>query len=196
MVRLCITALLCLLFAACRPETYTPKPRGYFRIDLPEHVYQEFSKPEYPYSFQYPVYGKIVKDTNFFGEKPENPYWIYIDFPSVGGTVYVSYKQISAAQPLHQLMQDAHKMSFYHDKKANSITEHSFNNPNGVNGIMYEVGGNAASAYQFVATDSVRHFIRGALYFNVTPNADSLKPVNDFLRKDIEYMLYTLKWKS
>ena len=60
--------------------------------------------------------------------------------------------------------------------------------------LHFEVGGNAASALQFFATDSVHHFLRGALYFNVTPNADSLKPANQFLRADVEHLIKTLKW--
>jgi hypothetical protein len=59
---------------------------------------------------------------------------------------------------------------------------------------LYTVGGNSASRYQFAATDSVKHFLRGALYFDVTPNADSLQPVTDFLLKDIQHMLLTLQW--
>jgi hypothetical protein len=36
--------------------------------------------------------------------------------------------------------------------------------------------------------------LRGALYFDVTPNADSLRPINEFLKVDMEHMLETLKW--
>jgi hypothetical protein len=41
----------------------------------------------------------------------------------------------------------------------------------------------------------VKHFLRGALYFDATPNEDSLSIVNDFLKKDLQYMINTLKWK-
>jgi gliding motility-associated lipoprotein GldD len=184
-----------ILLCSCSPETYSPKPAGYFFIDTPQHAYQTFNSPAYPYSFEYPVYAKIEKDTSFFGEKPENPFWINIVFPSIGGTIYISYKEISAKQPLAKLLEDAHQMSFYHSKKADYIEPDKFMNPQGVSGVLFNVGGDAASAYQFIATDSVKHFLRGALYFDVTPNADSLKPLNDFLKADILRMLYTLKWQ-
>jgi gliding motility-associated lipoprotein GldD len=64
-----------------------------------------------------------------------------------------------------------------------------------VHGVYYDVGGNAASAVQFFATDSNKHYLRGALYFNVTPNADSLQPMVEFLSKDIEHLIKTLRWK-
>jgi len=45
-------------------------------------------------------------------------------------------------------------------------------------------------------TDSVKNFIRGALYFSSTPNADSLKPVQEFLQKDMEHLINTFRWKE
>jgi gliding motility-associated lipoprotein GldD len=195
-MRLAVPLILILLFIACRPLVYTPKPRGYARIDTPGHAYQRFEREGFPYSFEYPVYGRITQDSLMAGPKPDNPYWININFPSLGGTIYLSYKSIDAGHSLDQLLDDAHEMSFYITKRADYMNSPAFHNPaNNVHGIRYKVGGNAASAYQFFATDSTAHFLRGALYFNTTPNADSLKPVTDFLHTDIEHMLKTLRWR-
>ncbi len=196
MIRLLIpvVAALCLL-AACRPETHTPRPRGYFRISFPEHGYQPFNKPDYPYSFEYPVYANIIRDTVFFDEKPDNPYWINMNIPDFDAQVFMTYKEIRPGQPFTKLIEDAYKMSYFHDIRADYIADHDFQTPNNVYGIFYNVGGNAASNIQFYATDSVKHFLWGALYFNVTPNADSLKPVNEFLRKDLDHLIETLRWK-
>ena len=67
--------------------------------------------------------------------------------------------------------------------------------PNGITGIFFRVGGNAATAKQFFVTDSVKHFLRGALYFDATPNADSLSVVNDFLEVDMKHLINSLKWR-
>lgn len=195
MKRFAACLLCCCLLAACRPQTFTPKPRGYYHIELPEHQYQAFDNPDYPYTFEYPVYGKVVRDTAFFDAKPENPYWINIDIPSLSGRIYISYKQISGPQSLEKLLSDAHFMSYYHTKRADYLQDGSFRNEYGVTGLTYHWGGDAASSYQFIATDSIQHFIRGALYFDATPNADSIKPVADFLQKDIEHMLKTMRWQ-
>lgn len=196
-----VLTLLCFLgiLSSCRPTTYTPKPRGYGRVEFPEHKYQPFNDNTFPYSFEYPVYSRIVRDTLFFGQKPENPYWINIDFPTIGGTIYLSYKPVTKDQPLSKLIEDAHEMSFTaHSKRADYIDDNTrlVNREKNVYGIFYKVGGDAASAYQFIATDSVNHFIRGALYFNVSPNADSLRPANEFLRVDMVHLLETLKWNE
>ena len=107
---------------------------------------------------------------------------------------YLTYKSINGQSDLASLIEDCYKMTSAHDKKADYIEDPTFHTANNVNGVFFEVGGNAASALQFFATDSVHHFLRGALYFNVTPNADSLKPANQFLRADVEHLIKTLKW--
>lgn len=181
---------------ACRPEQYTPRPRGYARIDTPaRHEYQLFERPGYPYVFEYPVYGRISDDSAARVMRQDNPYWMNIDFPSIGGSIYLSYKNITGIRTLDTLLNDAHEMSYFHTKKADYINAPAFHTPNGVHGVLFDVGGNAASAYQFFATDSTKHFLRGALYFNVSPNADSLRPLTSFLRADIEHMLRTLQWR-
>jgi gliding motility-associated lipoprotein GldD len=118
-----------------------------------------------------------------------------IEIPTLGGKIYLTYKAIDSKNKLEVLINDAFKMSYAHDKKASYINEPIFNTPNNVHGVLYEVGGNAASALQFYATDSVHHFLRGALYFDVAPNVDSLAPVNKFLAQDVENLIKTLKWQ-
>ncbi|XZF15417.1 hypothetical protein ACTHGU_04705 [Chitinophagaceae bacterium MMS25-I14] len=182
--------------ASCRPDTYVPKKRGYYKVEFPQHEYQRFDKPEYPYSFEYPVYAHVMKDTAAPDNKPENPYWINMDFPTLGGRIYFSYKTISEQEPLPKLLEESFKLSYFHNIRADYINTPGFRSSgHRVYGVIYEVGGNAASAYQFYATDSVKHFLRGALYFDVSPNVDSLKPVNEFLKKDIDHMLSTMEWR-
>lgn len=194
MTKYILIALLVIGLSSCGQEDYIPKPRGYFQIDFPEKKYTPFNQSGYPYTFDYPIYATVEKDTLFFNEKTENPWWININFHDLGGKIYLSYKQIGPNQTLAKLLEDSYQMSHYHTKRADYINEPEFHTANNVHGIYYDVGGNAASAFQFYATDSTKHFLRGALYFDTTPNVDSLKPVNQFLRADIEHLIQTLKW--
>lgn len=184
---------LAVLLAACN-STFTPKPRGYFQVQFPEKQYQVFDEPGYPYSFEYPVYARVVKDTTFFDSTPENPWWINIEFPRFGGRIYVSYKDLTQ-NDFSRLVNDAFNLTYKHTYKASSIDDSLMVTPNGVHGVFFKVGGNAATANQFFLTDSSRNFLRGALYFDVTPNEDSLLPVNQFLLKDMEHLINTFKWK-
>lgn len=188
--------IFCLLIAAinsCNSD-YTIRQKGYFRIDLPEHRYVTFDKPGYPYSFEYPVYANIVQDSTFFETQPENPFWINIDFPSLNGKIYMSYKDVKKNQ-FDKLVDDAFKLTYKHSTKATGIKDSLMHTPNGVTGIFFKVSGNAATARQFFVTDSTSHFLRGALYFDSTPNADSLGIVNDFLEVDMKHLINTLRWK-
>ncbi len=193
MRKLLIPFAMLSVLAACKPEVYYPKPSGYFKIDTPaRHEYQLFEREGFPYSFEYPVYSKVMDDTLFAGEG--NKYWINIDIPGLGGMINITYKPVTKEQPLYKLVDDSWGLSYFHHEKADYIDQKARTNRNGIECVIFTVGGNAATRYQFCATDSAHHFMRGALYFDVTPNADSLKPATDFLLQDIEHMLMSLKW--
>ncbi|GAO41834.1 hypothetical protein [Flavihumibacter petaseus] len=209
---LIIATMFLLVLAGCN-STYTPKPRGYYKLDLPEHAYQKFDSAGFPYTFEYPVYGRISRDSTFFEEQPENPYWINIDIPSLGGRIYISYNEIGGkarykvknakgeyvdsigVNQFDKLLNGSYALSFKHSYKASAIEDSVFTSPNGISGVFFRIGGNTATANQFLLSDSVKHFLRGALYFDATPNEDSLKPVNSFLKQDLVHLVNTLRWK-
>lgn len=190
---LILLALPCLI-SACNSD-YIIKPRGYFKIELPKKSYQSFDKAGYPYSFEYPTYGTVVKDSLFFEKETENPYWINIDFPQFRSRIHISYKNIGKNN-FDSLVNDAFTMSYkQHTYKASAIDPKPFTTPNGIEGIFFTLKGNTATANQFFVTDTTKHFLRGALYFEATPNEDSLRPVNEFLKKDLEHLINTIRWK-
>ena len=182
------------IILSCNSE-YTFKERGYYKIDFPEKSYQVFNEPGFPYSFEYPVYGRIVQDTSFFEDEPENPFWINIDFPQFDGRIYLSYKEIGR-NDFEKLVNDAFTMSYkQHTYTASSIEPTNITTPNNINGVYFTLTGNTATANQFFLSDSTKHFLRGALYFDAAPNADSLSIVIDFLRADMQHLINTLQWK-
>ena len=185
---------LILLLSSCNSDP-VPKPKGYFKINLPQKQYALFNAPGYPYTFEYPVYSKVIKDSTFFDEKPENEFWINLDFPGFDGRLHLSYKEIGKNK-FSQLVDDAFKMTSKHTLKASSIDEIPVKGNDGVTGFIFNVGGNAATGKQFFVTDSTRHFLRGALYFNSTPNYDSIQPVEQFLYADMKHLIETLRWKN
>lgn len=184
---------LFIIFSACNSD-YTPKPKGYFKIDFPQKQYRLFQQASYPYSFEYPAYANVIKDSSFFGEATENPWWINIDYPQFNGRVHISYKEIGSNK-LNKLVNDAFTMTNKHNLKAYSIDDSIIVTPNNIHGMFFKVGGNVATANQFFLTDSVKHFLRGALYFDATPNEDSLGIVNSFVLDDLKHMINTFKWK-
>jgi len=108
--------------------------------------------------------------------------------------VYVSYRSIAPGQ-LDTLIRDAYGFVNKHNTKAVSIQDSIFTTENGISGVFFHIGGDVATNYQFFLTDSARHFFRGALYFDTTPNEDSLAPVNAFIFKDLTHLVNTFKWQ-
>jgi gliding motility-associated lipoprotein GldD len=184
------TFLLLLLTCSCS-DSYTPKPRGYFRIDMPERKYQVFDS-SFPYTFEYPVYAGISPDSTKMAE----PYWINLVYKPFQATLHLSYKVIDGN--LAKYLNDAHTLVNKHIPKANAITQREFvDRVNHVYGLVYDIRGvDAASSCQFYLTDSISKFVRGALYFNMVPNNDSLAPVIDFIKVDLEHMINTFRWKD
>ena len=189
-MKLILLILLIVALAACNSD-FTPKPRGYFRIDLPQKAYQKFDTT-FPFTFEYPVYAKIVRDSSRLNE----PYWFNIVYKPFNAQLHFSYKIIH--DNLKQYLDDSRTLVNKHIPKANAIQQREYiDQANKVYGLVFDIkGSDAASTYQFYLTDSVAKFVRGALYFNLVPNNDSLQPVIGFLEEDIQHMIATFRWKD
>ncbi len=200
------------IFASCN-STYTSKQKGYFKVDFPERRYLKFEKEGFPYSFEYPAYASVVKDSTYFDNSPDDPYWINIDFPLFQGKIFISYKTIGgksvykkrtgktysdsfAINSFEKLVNDAYKLTYKNEVKAYSIEDSVMHTPKKVTGVFFKVGGSVATSKQFFLSDTTKNFLRGALYFNTTPNEDSLAPVNAFLQQDLNHLINTLQWKK
>ncbi|MDR3365832.1 MAG: gliding motility lipoprotein GldD [Prevotellaceae bacterium] len=179
------------LTLSCGGRQSTPKPRGYYRIALPEkHEYAPLSLKGYPYTFDVSTCATATPNTG----RGSEPYWLDVAYPDYNAIIYLSYK--CAENRYAQLLEDAHALVYRHTIKADAITEQRFEGGNGKTfGYLYEIGGNAATNVQFYVTDSVRHFLRGSLYFNVQPNRDSLAPVIDFITEDIRRLMETVEFR-
>jgi gliding motility-associated lipoprotein GldD len=171
---LLLLVFMVLLFS-CR-RVAVPRPKGYFRIDLPAREYVSFNRnfnqaANLPLSFEYPSYGKISFEPDAFTE----PGWFNIDFHSYKARIYLTYKDIR--NNLEGLMEQTYTMNVKnHITKADAITEQVISDPDrDVYGILYDLKGNTATA---------------------EPNPDSLEPVIQFFREDIIHMIETLEWKD
>ncbi|MBV6485859.1 MAG: hypothetical protein KFKLKKLM_02469 [Flavobacteriales bacterium] len=180
--------LLILVLFSCKEESYTPKPKGYFRIDLPEKKY-EVVEDGCPFTFEKPVYTTISRNPKF-----NNNCWFNIEFNTLKATIYLTYEPLS--NNIDTFLENSRTLAFKHTVKATDIQQYVIEYPQqNVFGLIYDIKGDAASEYQFHLTDSTNHFLRGSLYFNTVPNQDSLLPVLNFVKKDIEHLISTFKWK-
>ena len=184
--------VLLLSFSACRDHDYSPKPKAYYRIEFPKKAYQPILAPV-PFSFDYPKYATLEKDISRDAQKN----WYNLHFKQFNGYLHLTYYDVSGKEEYENMVEDARKLAFKHTIKASAIDQKVIYYPDRkVYGIYYAIEGNTASSVQFFLTDSTKHYFRGALYFNERPQYDSIAPVISFIKKDIDTLISTFRWKN
>jgi gliding motility-associated lipoprotein GldD len=186
---------LFLLVTACEDTDNTlgtPKPRGYFRIALPEKKYSLYSE-DCPFSFELPGYAHMYHSAAPNAE----PCWRDLYFGPFKATLYLSYVDIVNDTMIGTLINQNWELFEAHRQMAGGMRDSSILRANDhVYGSVVTISGNAATPLQFYLTDSTKHFLRGSLYFYATPNKDSIAPVLDFIKKDVYHIAETLQWKD
>jgi len=181
-----------LLWGACLScAEYTPKSRGFYRIDFPEAQYSLFSSDELPCSFMVSHLATVELpplDAPAAG-------WINLSYESLSAKLYCSYQTINP-ESLPVVEGECRELLLRSVKNATAITEQHYEDINiHLYGTLFSMAGESPSPLQFILTDSVRHFFRGALYYQCKMNADSLAPVTHYIREDIIELIQTFQWK-
>lgn len=192
MIKRILLPIFLFCFIISCDQDYTPKPKGYNRINLPEPSYTSL-EDSYPYSFDYSSYAQILRDTSKRAEK----YWIDIYYPEMSANIQLTYKPIkNNPKLLEGYLADSYKLTSKHQVKAYSIDEAILKTPNGHTAVVTELEGEVPSQFQFFITDSTQHFLRGALYFQTATKNDSLAPVIEYIKADMVHLLNTFEWKE
>lgn len=191
MRKLFFLAVLSLGLSACE-KNHLPKPPGHNRIDLPNHSFQGL-KGDYPYELAYSEYSQIEPDSFNLQEKS----WINLNYKDFGAKVHLTYKSIDDKNSdFKALSTDAFRLTAKHQIKAYGIQESVLITPNGYTGVVAELSGEVPTQFQFFVTDSVNHFLRGALYFNTAMKNDSLAPVIEYIKVDMAHLMNSVKFQN
>jgi gliding motility-associated lipoprotein GldD len=184
------------VLGSCSNEpTERPRPRAYHKITYPERKVVSFSSEDCPFAFEHMSYAQPQKDEAFFDEPPEHPCWFDLNMPIFNGKWHFSYHPIQDRAHFDKLVADAFKLSQKHNVKANYIDEIVFKKGKDVSGIIFDMEGPVASPYQLFITDSTKHFLRGSLYLQAQTNPDSLRPIIDYIKKDLDVILNKFSWQ-
>jgi gliding motility-associated lipoprotein GldD len=182
--------ILSLFFVGCGDDTL-PKPKGYLRLEYPNAVYEKTNTP-LPFTFEKNKLAEPISKIKGAGSTKG----INVKYPSLKATIYLTYKTVNN-ENLDSLLRDAQNLTQKHTIKADEISYKDFENKEAkVYGMLYEIGGDAASQSQFYVTDSIHHFLSGSLYFYAKPNYDSIYPAAVYLKKDIQRIMESVRWKE
>ena len=175
------------LLSACASDP-VPKPRGYFRIDLPAQSYVPWTDSA-TFSAELPAYARVGTRASKTDAR-----WFDVRFKEQRATVHLTWSPVG--DQLEDLIEDAHRFKSQHQAMAAKISStRVLRDSARVFGSVFNVEGEVASPLVFYFTDSTDNFLYGALYFDARPNADSLAPVTERIRADMQHMAATLAWK-
>ena len=186
-----ITALFFISLLLSCTGNYTPKPKGFLRIEPPAAQYDIFDEKDLPYSFS-------VSNRAIIELPPTDSvaFWINIDYPQLNAKIYCDYRQITAVT-LKKHTDQCYKLAERAAGNASVINEKFFEcEERNVFGTLFLIEGDSPSPIQFMLTDSAKHFFRGALYYKHKTNADSIAPVTDYIKRDITELIQSFYWKK
>jgi len=179
--------LLCFIIGC--EENFVPKPEGFMRIGLLDQTYNTY-QGEIPCEFDLSDNAKL----EILSQQGSNVRF-NIEYPYYKAKIHMAYSGIE--NDLATYLEETRKLTYQHHEKANNIEKKKVIIPeHKVYGITYDLSGDVASSAQFFVTDSANHFVRGALYFWAQPNEDSLAPVLQHIREDIDIMINSFQWKD
>lgn len=189
-LKLIVLSLLTLFIMGCSGGSFVPKPRGLNHIELPPVGYQEFNMDSIPYSFSYSKNAKIASKNGSRNEQ-------IIEYTELGAKVWLTHFPIKNNEDtLDALMYTTYKLLQKNNVKAESIDADSIKTKSGNTAMIFNLSGEVPTQFQFFMHDNTTNFLRGALYFETAKKNDSLAPIIEYVKKDVEELINTLEWRD
>lgn len=187
---LVIVAGFMMIILSCGEPSSTPKPRAYPRVEFPERDYTQLSREDCPFTFSFPTYAEVVNK----GE--DKPCWFDLHMPAFHARLHCSYIEMKSREEYQDLVQDAFIIAAKINERANYMEEKRIRNKQGVGGLLLTWTGPAASPVHFFMTDTTTHFFKAALYFDSKAEPDSLAPMVEFIRQDLDSLMASFQWRQ
>ena len=184
--------ILTILLLSCS-ENFTPKPKGYNYIELPEHIYKNYKDDSYPYQFDLSAEATIFDDTiGIVGDG-----WKIISYPNLNASIYITYEPIKNKTESYNLIEDSYRIAYKHDVKAYSIDRRLITTKIGLQAVIFQLEGEVPSPFQFFMHDKdTTNYFRGAVYLPTAVKNDSLAPIIDYVSDDMLHLLESFEWRK
>jgi len=183
-----LISLFFLFYIGCL-EVSVPKPKSFLYLFFPNAEYEKIDS-EIPFKFEK---NKIASLSKF--EIKNKSKTFNLSYKNFNAEINLSYSTLKNNFEIY--VNEAEFITNRHEKLANELSKIAYeNSEKRVYANLYELTGPVASQCQFYATDSLNHFLSGALYFKIKPNYDSIMPAVKYLKNDIERLIESLEWKN
>ncbi|MDR2388964.1 MAG: gliding motility protein GldD [Tannerellaceae bacterium] len=122
--------------------------------------------------------------------------WINLYYPTLEAGIYCSYLSVTPAT-IRAVEEESYALLYRQTPSPQRITEQTYENrQTNVYAGLYVSPASPASPLQFVLTDGQKHFFRGTLVYNRPAPADSLAPVTDYLKADLQELIQSFQWEK
>tara|TARA_B110000305_G_scaffold237081_1_gene299661 strand:+ start:269 stop:805 length:537 start_codon:yes stop_codon:yes gene_type:complete len=172
------------IITSCITAPIYPKPKAFLALSYQRAKYSLFENDYYtlPVSKRAQILNETSRSIELF-------------YPELNASLYINYAPVTLS--LEEMAHGIEKKLSEHQTKATAIVAYPYEDDSvSKAGVLYEIKGNAASAAQFYVTDKEKHFLNGALYFNIKPNYDSIYPAVQYVIKDLREMISEVSWKT
>ncbi len=152
-------------------------------IRLPAVTYL-LTPDSFPFRFE-------VSDQAIFSARKnkEGEYFCDVKYPAFDAQLYCTWHALTP-ESFIRFAEESRRLVYSHTDVATAIDEKFYSNDRaGVFGFLYDIKGPVATPLQVALTDSTRYFFNASLYFNATPNTDSIAPYLEYIRKDVIRMM-------
>ena len=172
---------------SCDSAPAVPRPKGYFRIALHDTLFRDVAL-DCPVNL--PMSGAALLEP--VRDFAPDSCWFNLVYPSYAARIHCTY---AGGVDLTPVVEDAFRLAYEHEVKADAIEVRQRQYDEGGMAMTWRISGDAASPLQFLRTNGQDRFLRGALYFELRPNADSLAPVVARIEADVDHLLNAMTWR-
>ena len=185
-----VLLIFTILVVAC--EEYVPYPRkyAYARIELPQaYSHKQFDEAFCPFTFKYPDFGEISRSMS-------DSCWVDVSFPIFDCKWHFSARNIpTSGKSRSDHFEEYRRLIYQHTRKATQIQPSPIEAQNG-EGVKFEIYGNVGTPQQIFFYDKEeQNIMMMSFYFRTATKNDSLQPVIQFMKKELDLMLESFQWK-
>ena len=185
-----IVIALILGFSACKEPVTLPKKHGFPRMELPqEPVYILYESKTCPFVFEAPEGGEITRDL-------ADSCWMDIKYSDYNLTWHVSHRDTRRTGLTADIHFEEHrKLVYKHSQKATEIRPADFIVPAG-RATVHELYGEVGTPYYLFLRDSSNTQVaQVSFYFQTALENDSLAPMIDYMKRQMDHAARTFRWK-
>lgn len=185
---ICMVSFLAILLSSCNGRKANPEKSGDGNTLSADYV--ELDADTIPFVAE-------VSDRTMFGIRTADSvtYFCDIVYPETSAHLYCTFR-FADSQKIEQLWEEAYKLAGNHLVSSSYIEDIPVSNTYGADGVLFDMGGKAATPYQLALTDGFSYFFNASLYFDNGKHGEDAPELVENMRRDIDKLVFSFRLKT